>query len=92
MEITFTKRFGDGGKERTKSLHQIVEDESYDSDSDRGALERVRSVADTSIKFTSIVVEILHRRGALNDREIMEIVDRIGSVDDSKPFKITHED
>lgn len=90
MDIKFTEKYK-GGKERRNSLADIVE-YSIDSDRDQGALERVRDVARTSIKFNALVVEILHRRGVLNDAEVKEIVHRISDgVEDDKPFEIIHD-
>ena len=90
MDIKFTEKYK-GGKERQNSLADIVE-YSTESDRDRGALEQVREVARASIKFNAIVVEILHRRGVLNDVEVQEIVDRIsGGVVADKPFEIIHD-
>jgi hypothetical protein len=91
MDIKYTQRYGPS-KERRMSLQSIIENVAYDSDFERGALERVRAVADTAIKFNAMVVEILHRKGIMNDKEIMEIVSRMDSVDESKDFKIIHDE
>lgn len=90
LEITFTERYK-GGKERKKNLVDIVQSAAYDSDRG-GALENVRQLTEESIRFTAKVVEILHRRGVLNDSEIKEIVDHISNgVDNDHKFVIEHE-
>jgi hypothetical protein len=90
MEITFTKRWGSSDKETTKDLSSIVEESAYERDN-VGSLERVRAIAEASIKFNASLVAILHRRGVLNDQEVIEIADKFISIDTSKEVKIKHD-
>lgn len=66
---------------KTKSLSDIVEAKAYSHDS--GAVEDASARASVAIEFTEKVVELLHSKGLLNDKDIATLVAGICFCDEN---------
>jgi predicted transcriptional regulator YheO len=73
MEIEY-KEFGFGRKQE-QSLSDIVKTKTFSFES--GAVEISHEKANAAIEFTEKVVELLHEKGLLSDKDIAHLVAKI---------------
>lgn len=78
MKVKSKEKFGT--KEETYTLKDMVENKAYSYDS--GSVEIASSKASESISFTEKLVELLYKKGLLNDKDIASLVASVDYVDE----------